>query len=91
MHKKDYELLARVIRPQVDNARTIALIEGTDPLVGDVVSSAMAKVVQTIAYNLVQHLKADNERFDHLRFYDACGFNVEGNYPVVFDNKSVGV
>ncbi len=87
MTKKDYEMLARVIRPQVDNARTIRLIEGSNGVEGNLVSSAMSKVISTLAYNMVQHLKADNARFDHKRFYEACGFGIEGNYPIVFDNE----
>lgn len=86
MTRKDYQMLAQVIRPQVDNARTIRLIEKSGG--GDnTVSDAMAKVVSTIAYNLVQHLAADNSRFDHKRFYEACGFDMESNYPVVFDSQ----
>lgn len=87
MTKKDYELLARVIRPQVDNARTIRLIEGSNGVEGNLVSTAMAKVIETVAYNLTQHLVADNSRFDHVRFYEAAGFNVTDNYPLVFAER----
>lgn len=89
MTRKDYEMLAGVIRPQVDNARTIRLIESTNGVTENLVSAAMANVVSTIAYNLVQRLAAENSRFDHLRFYDACGFKVEENYPVVFSGQRV--
>lgn len=89
MTRKDYEMLAGVLRPQVDNARTIRLVESSNGVTENLVSQAMANVVSTIAYNLVQRLSDENERFDHLRFYDACGFRVTENYPVVFLDQQV--
>lgn len=89
MTRKDYEMLAGVIRPQVDNARTIRLVESSNGVTENLVSQAMANVVSTIAYNLVQRLVNDNERFDHIRFYNACGFQVTDNYPVVFLDQRV--
>jgi hypothetical protein len=88
MTRKDYQMMASVIRPQVDNARTIRIVEGAG-LAGNIVSDAMANVVQTIAYNLAQHLFAENSRFDHMRFYEACGFRVEDNFPLVFSDERV--
>lgn len=86
MTRKDYEMLAGVLRQQVTTARTLrdveAAIGGGFPI-----TFGIANTVEGMAYNLVQHLVADNERFDHLRFYEAAGFKVEGNYPRVFDTE----
>ena len=81
MTRKDYEMLAQTIRPMVDNARQIMSI-GTDE--AGLVARSKANTLCAFAYNLVQRLMADNSRFDHVKFYEACGFTVEENYPEVF-------
>ena len=83
MSRKHYEMLAGVIRPQVDNARDIRGIEEASGQ-GTRASAHIAATLEPMAYSLVQHLYADNARFDHHRFYEACGFKVVDNYPKVF-------
>lgn len=87
MTRKDYELLAGVFVNEVINARELRIVEDAALVVMHVRSQSKADTLQTMAYNLVQKLSADNERFDHKRFYGACGFNIEHNYPVVFPER----
>lgn len=86
MTKKQFEMVAGVLRQQVDCARDIRGIEEATGE-GFAVSTAMATTLSTTAYNLVQKFYAENPRFDHRKFYAWAGFEVEGNYPLVFPNK----
>jgi hypothetical protein len=63
MSKKDYVLIASVIRDSVEGQK-----EGSHR----VVSSANA-VISNIAYYMAEKLKGDNIKFDSGRFLTACG------------------
>lgn len=60
MTKKDYILLAKVIRLSVDIWHE---------------SDEMPAVIQ-IAHGMACALKRDNELFDKAKFFEACGLNV---------------
>lgn len=64
MSKKDYILLARVIKSQVDSASTC--VDYQDKEQGEYWTKELAKV-------LAQTLKLENARFDSERFLTACG------------------
>ena len=83
MSRKDYEVMAAtVFAPMVSNAR---ILRGVESMLGheSVRSDVKAETVEVMAYNLVQALAYDNPRFDHVKFYEACGFKVVDNYPKV--------
>jgi hypothetical protein len=79
-------MVAGVLRMQVDNARAIRRLED-DCELGNERSNAIATTVSTLAYNFAQKFAADNPRFDHVKFYEAAGFKVYNNYPVVFEGQ----
>lgn len=88
MTRKDYQMLAGVFSQQISALRTVRSVEDACDLV-HFASEGIETTLQGMAYNLVQQLAADNERFDHIKFYEACGFRVENNYPQVFDSVTV--
>lgn len=76
-------MLAGIFKAQIDNIKRIQMALRHLGL-EDTVTGPKATTLETMAYSLAQELSADNGRFDHLRFYDACGFTIEENYPKVF-------
>jgi hypothetical protein len=62
MTRKDYVLIAQVIKAQID--------------MSDKFQEELSKVgAQNIAYDLAWKLSEDNPRFDRGRFLQACGVN----------------
>ena len=62
MTRKDYVLIAQVIKAQID--------------MSDKFQEELSKVgAQNIAYDLAWKLSEDNPRFDRSRFLEACGVN----------------
>ena len=61
MTRKDYELIARVIRH-----------EYTEAYVGAGPSLAEKSAIYCVASALANALQADNERFDRAKFLEAC-------------------
>jgi hypothetical protein len=62
MTRKDYVLIAQVIKTQID--------------MSDKFQEELSKVgAQNIAYDLAWKLGEDNPRFDRARFLEACGVN----------------
>ena len=62
MTRKDYVLIAQVIKTQID--------------MSDKFQEELSKVgAQNIAYDLAWKLSEDNPRFDRGRFLQACGVN----------------
>lgn len=86
MTKQNFEMVAGVLRMQVDNLRTVRGIEDDSDL-GNTRSQSAAVTLSSTAYNLTQKFASENPRFDHKRFYEACGFTVINNYPLVFSDQ----
>jgi hypothetical protein len=86
MTRQNYEMVAGVLRMQVDNLLTVRAIED-DAELGHERSQSAAVTLSSTAYNLTQKFAADNPRFDHKVFYAACGFTVINNYPLVFTDQ----
>jgi hypothetical protein len=62
MTRKDYVLIAQVIKAQIDMSNKF--------------QEELSKVgAQNIAYDLAWKLSEDNPRFDRSRFLEACGVN----------------
>ena len=61
MSKKDYELIAQVIKRAVYQARSR---EGQE---------VIEATIECIAYDFAEALKNENTRFDSEKFYIACG------------------
>lgn len=83
MSRKDYEAMAQIVKRAVNAAVTVRTVEngiGSDTRL----STAQAMAVESLAYDMALTFADDNARFDHVRFYEACGFTVENNYPQVF-------
>lgn len=60
MTRKDYELMAKIIRANADRCY----------------ESESIFVIKDVANDLATALKEDNPRFDRVRFVEACGFSV---------------
>jgi hypothetical protein len=83
MTKSDFEVVAGVFLGQVENLRVVkGLVD--DAGLNDTVTGPKSVTLETMAYNMVQKFKAMNDRFNHVTFYEACGFYIENNYPRVF-------
>jgi hypothetical protein len=65
MSKKDYEVVARIIR---SNVEPIQKDGNNDPLL-----VAAENVLDRIARQLAEAFKADNPHFNHEKFLLACG------------------
>lgn len=59
MTKKDYQLIAKVLRDERDH-----------PASG---GAAVQNTVDRLAHSFCTALRADNPRFDYKRFLEACG------------------
>lgn len=71
MTRKDYELIAKVLN------RNLVRFGGDDneqhtPQEREIIKATL----EVLADDLADELQTDNERFDHLRFMSACGFNL---------------
>lgn len=67
MTKKDYERLAKAV---LDTQARIIQDETVHGLIAD----AQLRGVRRTAAHLADALKAENDRFDTVRFLKACGF-----------------
>lgn len=76
MTKKDYELIASVIKKEYERATTLSEYHKK---VNEPVSSSkwrgQADGAHQVALNLGFALAQDNNRFDKDKFYKACGIN----------------
>lgn len=63
MTRKDYQLIARALKTQMELSRTNNEEDGKFAVIN-------------IAFDLVEDLAKDNPRFDRDRFLEACGVKV---------------
>ncbi len=68
MTKKDYELVAMVIKGQLENNNLLESMGWTPK--DRRLSEA---VVEDLAHFMAYHLKKQNPKFDRIRFLKACG------------------
>ena len=68
MTKKDYETIANVLR---------AVLESCSADYGCRAAGAV-EAIADVAYHLAHVMAAYNPRFDHKRFYAACGLTANG-------------
>ena len=69
MTKKDYELIAKVIKQSHDNISTLA-----NGMLPKAKVEAQLAGVAFVALAMAAHLACDNPRFEAKRFFAACGF-----------------
>jgi len=72
MTKKDYELIASVIKGRMDNAIESYHFGYSDKDIQHA-TNTLADLADFMAYELSQ----DNPRFDRQRFLQACGIKIE--------------
>lgn len=68
MTKKDYELIAQVIRDRFENSQLLDRLNFTVKEV-----EATEATITDLAYYMSSRLAQDNPNFDRKRFLEACG------------------
>lgn len=76
MTKKDYELIAGVIRDSVDGQK-----RGSHRIV-----SEPNTIIQNIVWGLIEKLERENSKFNREKFLEACGVEEEKKWWL--DNTS---
>lgn len=68
MTKKDYELIASVIRGRIENTKMLDKLDWSQKDIDTGVA-----VLEQLTYYLANQLETKNPRFDYNRFIKACG------------------
>lgn len=77
MTKKDYELIASAFREW-----------SYDFLVGKFTNASPKAVLETLIEEIAIKLAEENPRFDHYKFYQACGLTEEMGYAEIGKRKA---
>lgn len=87
MTKSDFQMVADTFKVQTDNLRTVkAALRDIGAF--DSVTGPKRVTLETSVYDLAQRFHAQNPRFNHKTFYEACGMTLgHDNWPKVFPNE----
>jgi len=73
MTRKDYELIARILKEQVIRDREALTFFDSERTEAPAVNVAVANRTRLTIYQLAEGLRFDNPRFDQETFLKACG------------------